>query len=208
MKRYFLEMGVDPGIVEASSRTSPDDIHFLNREEMARFGIETVGPFETRWLALQDSLGRGWVFKAWTQSETPQGIDYRTTLVRLSCDASGDLTGNGAEFSVRRELRKDTGDDLVAIEVTAGETKLRLRGVRGEIGTATSYAKTSLSLLDQVAAGIPTIEINEMMPQQSGETGRVIKLSTIGLLDGLRELRAHCLSSVEQMLRTLPSTWR
>lgn len=209
MRRYFLEMGVDPGIVEARLRTSPDDIHFLSREEMARFGIETAGPFETRWLAFQDSTGRGWVFKAWTQSETPQGIDYRTSIVRLACDVNGDLTGIGAALSIRRELRIDTSDGVVSIEVAVGETKLRLRGLPGQIGIATWYARTSLSLLDQVAAGGPQIEITEMTPQQGGDAARVIKLSTSGLLGALRELRKHCFaSSADQTLRTLPSTWR
>jgi hypothetical protein len=208
LKRYFLEMGVDPGIVDASAQTSADDIHFMSRTEIARFGIETSGPFETRWLASQDSSGRGWVFKAWTDSETPEGMDYRTTVVRLACDMTGDLTGIGAALSLRRELQINTRDYTTAFEVTAGAAKLRLRGVPVQIGIGSWYARTSLSLLEQAAAS-PQIEINKVMPQQGGAAARAIKLSTAGLPGALRELRSHCFASYpEQLLRTLPSTWR
>src|SRR5262249_26968359 len=129
-------------------------------------------------------------------------------VVRLACDMSGDLTGMGAAFSLRRELHLNTRDDTIAIEVTAGGTKLHLSGVPGQIGIAAWIARTSLSLLDQAAAS-PQIEINEVTPQQSGDAAKVIKLSTTGLPGALRELRTHCFPSYpEQYLRTLPSTWR
>jgi hypothetical protein len=208
LKRYFLEMGVDPGIVDASAQTSADDIHFMSRAEIARFGIETTSPFETRWLASQDSSGRGWVFKAWTDSETPEGMDYRTTVVKLACDMTGNLTGIGAAFSLRRELQINARDYTTAFEVIAGAAKLRLRGVPVQIGIGSWYARTSLSLLDQAAAS-PQIEISEVMPAQGAGAARVIKLSTVGLSDALRVLRTHCFPShPEQLLRTLPSTWR
>jgi hypothetical protein len=208
LKRYFLEMGVDPGIVEASSRTSADDIHFLSREEMARFGIETAGPFETHWLVFQDASRRGLVLKAWTQSETQGGTDYRTTVVRLACDLTGDLTGMGTAFSLSRELQINKRDDVTAIEVIVGGTRLRLHGLPGQLGIGTWYGRTSLSLLDQAAAS-PQIELSDVMSLRGADEPKVIKLSTAGLPDALRELRTHCFAShPEQLLRSLPSTWR
>ena len=121
---------------------------------------------------------------------------------------TGNLTGIGAAFSLRRELQINARDCTTAFEVIAGAAKLRLRGVPVQIGIGSWYARTSLSLLDQAAAS-PQIEISEVMPAQGAGAARVIKLSTVGLSDALRVLGTHCFPShPEQLFRTLPSTWR
>jgi hypothetical protein len=198
MKRYLLQMGVEPGIIDAGAKTPGDSIHYVSRQEIARFGIETVGPFETSWLTHQDSAGRVEVFKAWTQSKAPESTSYRTAVIRATCGVMGT-----AWLSIRRELDTNKVTSTTAIYyIAAGQTNFRLDAGAAEAGIGAWHINTTFALLEQAAAS-PQIEIFQAQSLQTEQQVSVTKLSTTGLLDALQKLRTYCLAP----LTARPSPW-
>ncbi len=47
---HTLQMGVDAGVIVAASGTSPNEIHWFNREELVLFGLDTSGSFVEPWV--------------------------------------------------------------------------------------------------------------------------------------------------------------
>jgi hypothetical protein len=56
LKRYMIEMGVDPGLIDAAAEINADRVRFMSRDEIARFGVETRGYYETQWMTYQGAL--------------------------------------------------------------------------------------------------------------------------------------------------------
>lgn len=46
---HTLRMGIDAGVIVAASRTSPDDIHWFDRNELIAFGLDTSGTLTDAW---------------------------------------------------------------------------------------------------------------------------------------------------------------
>ena len=89
LKRYMVEMGVDPGLIDAARRVSADRVRYMSRDEIARFGIETRGFFETQWMSYEDGSKRIFVLKSVTQAKGADDQEYRTSNIRLGCVGAG-----------------------------------------------------------------------------------------------------------------------
>ena len=53
LRAYLAEMGGDPGLIDFATRVRPDRIHWMSREEIERYHIETRGYYEAPWTARQ-----------------------------------------------------------------------------------------------------------------------------------------------------------
>jgi hypothetical protein len=90
LKRYMVEMGVDPGLTDAAAKVSADGVRYLSRDEIARFGLETRGVYETLWMPYENFSNQFVVLKSVTQASEAGGKDYyRTTNVRIWCTGGG-----------------------------------------------------------------------------------------------------------------------
>jgi hypothetical protein len=187
LKRYVVEMGIDPGIIDAAAKVSADRIRYLTREEIARFGIETRGSYETPWIPYEDRSGQLFLLKSITQPDGADDKEYRTSSVRLWCVGAGLKVW----FVYRRDAPSNEIGAATVIRVAAGNKELVL-------GPETKGASERSTIANweflQNAMAVPSIMITEASMSQGDVEGRshVIKLSTNGLSKVLGQLQKGC----------------
>jgi hypothetical protein len=133
-KRYVIEMGADPGLVDTAEQVRFDRLHVVTRREIAKFGVETRGLYETPWM-LDSNSPRWTLLKSVTQAkernagrnEGPGGAEYRTGVVRVWCESTPRIT-----FSYRRELRVSERNVVSTVRLGIGGRDVEVHG--SEIG--------------------------------------------------------------------------
>ena len=84
LRRYLVEMGVESGLIDLAAKVSNDKLKRLDREDIARFGIESRSGFETRWTLHRDDAGRYFVLKALTTGNQDASANFQTlSLIHL-----------------------------------------------------------------------------------------------------------------------------
>jgi hypothetical protein len=195
LKRYTIEMGVDSGLIDAAAKVSADRIRYLSRDEIAQFGIETRGFYETPWMPYEDPSGQRFVLKSITQAKGTDGKEYRTSNVRLWCLGAG----FGMWFVYRRELSLNEIGVATAIRVAAGDGEIVLGreaivvGREAKGGSGQRSARANWEFL-QNAIAVSSIVITETFTPQDNAEGwsREVKLSINGLSKALEQLRKDC----------------
>lgn len=187
LKRYVVEMGIDPGIIDAAAKVSADRIRYLTREEIARFGIETRGSYETPWIPYEDRSGQLFLLKSITLPDGADDKEYRTSSVRLWCVGAGLKVW----FVYRRDAPSNEIGAATVIRVAAGNKEFVL-------GPETKGASERSTIANweflQNAIAVPSIVITEASTSQGDVEGRshVINLSTNGLSKVLGQLQKDC----------------
>ena len=103
LKRYLVEMGVDPALIDAAAKISHDKIRYMSRDEIARFGIETRGFYESPWMPHEDTWKQSSVLKLITQAKGADGKEYRTSNMRMLCLGAADRIWLGYRRDVATE---------------------------------------------------------------------------------------------------------
>jgi len=217
LKRYMVEMGVDPGLTDAAAKVSADGVRYLSREEIARFGLETRGIYETPWMPYENFSNQFVVLKSVTQASEAGGKDYRTTNVRIWC-AGGGLA---LWFVYQREPSPDEAGLAPVVRVAAGDSSYTLKagetkgasggekgktsGTSGEIitafevetgrakvGSEQQFAAVSREFLRNAIAAPSIVMTEAPAPQASTASSRVVTLSTSGLSKALEPLQKNC----------------
>jgi len=215
LKRYMIEMGVDPGLIDAAAEINADRVRFMSRDEIARFGVETRGYYETQWMTYQGALNQFFVLKSITAAWGADSKEYRTSNVRIWCAGSG----SGIWFVYQREpLPHEIGVPAV-IQVAVGDSEYMLRGseTKGASGphSVTENAKIFGRLVVESgetrpgserqsvavsweflrnAMAVPSIKITESFATHGSGSGwsRVVEFSTNGLSKALEPLQKNC----------------
>ena len=204
----MVEMGVDPGLTDAAAKVSADGVRYLSRDEIARFGLETRGIYETPWMPYENFSNQFVVLKSVTQASEAGGKDYRTTNVRIWCTGGG----VGLWFVYQREPSSDETGLPPVVRLAAGDssyaqgrrTKAKAGGRReGRPGDhrrvrdrkrpgkgwkrATVCGRSWEFLRNAIAA--PGIVITEAPAPRRARFIRVVTLSTGGLPKALSRCR-------------------
>jgi hypothetical protein len=188
---YIEAMGIDKGLLEAAQRISPDKMHLLTRDEIARYGIDTRDVVESGWTVDPRPSAAPAVLKL--VSDARNGKDYRNVIIRLVCEPN-DRIGiqywrelPAGETALARAMKVAThggGFEFAPAlhKATSTSSKRELEG-RG--------ARVPVTLLEEAAAG-GTIEISEASDKAGEPPHRVTTLSTAGLARSLATLRQRC----------------
>jgi hypothetical protein len=194
LRRYTKEMGVDPGLLDLALQTPFEQIRYLSRDEIVRFGIDARGFQETRWTAADLPKTPRAVFKLLTEAKGSDGKEYRTSLIRLVCR-------NPTQVSLAyvRGLTASDAQQPTAIKVTLGGHDLTFPRVRGQfqnnsLDTGVTFDTRQISVpieYVEAAAADESIDITEIAPGDAKGV-RVSKLSTAGLRGALDALRQEC----------------
>jgi hypothetical protein len=222
VRRYTVEMGVDPVLVDATAEISADRIRILSRAEIARFAVETRGSHETRWLthqAFERMTGQGFsnqfsILKSITEATGADSKEYRTSGLRISC-----IAGGAAIWLVyeREPSPKEMGSPgAVRVAAGANEYVLERSEVPGsllqsvpenhrmigrlvvEIGQAKAGSEQqnvaiTWEFLRSAAAASSIVITESFAPQGSGSAAsRVVKFSTDGLSKAVGHLQKNC----------------
>jgi hypothetical protein len=188
LKRYIVEMGVDPGLIDAAAEVGTGRVRYMTRDEIARFGIETLGFYETPWMLDEDLSKQIFLLKSVTQANRVATNEYRTGNVRLWCVGAG----FGIWFVYRRELTSNEIGVATTLRVVAGDREFVMGG-GARNATDERSARTDWEFL-QDAVAVPDIVIIETLAPQGNAEGwsYEVKLSTKGLSPALAELRKSC----------------
>jgi hypothetical protein len=181
LRGYLTEMGNDPGLVDFAASVTPDRIHWMTREEIERYHIETHGDYETPWTAHQAGGGRFAISKSLRQSLT-DGSGYYTTVIRLAC-----LNSFTYVVSYRSELPVETGDST-PVRLAAAGNVIQLAQLPARPDGVAWYGSVAREAMRR-AATEPKIKVSEVIgPNQS----RDFDLSTAGLSAALDRLQQYC----------------
>lgn len=192
LRRYLVEMGVEGELIDFAAKVSNDKLKRLDREDIARFGIESRSGFETHWTLHRDDADRYFALKALTTRDQSANANFQTGVLRIGCENSV-----GYRLVYRRELLPDDAPEKTILTLTAGERTFQLgRGFQGaDVGLwTTSGLWTTVVNMDaaQTMAAEPALLVTEAFNKQTGQSPVVIKLSTAGLPEAMAQLRRHC----------------
>jgi len=165
-----------------------------DRYKIAAFGIDRREYAESTWF--MQASGRGTYLAQWfVEARGPGRKDHRLSLVLFSCGPAGRV----AVRYVRGLASDEIDRSLTAVLSIGGKrTALSLMG-RGtpqntvEVGSLFSSG-TGAVAFDEFALAAAADVINVVETDRFAETShsRVIKLSTHGLAEGIKTLRARC----------------
>ncbi|MGZ5810480.1 MAG: hypothetical protein ACXWJ6_04955 [Xanthobacteraceae bacterium] len=187
LKRYAVEMGIDSGLVEAASQVSPFKMHYLDRDEIRKFGIDPRQSFETGWLAYRGLPDRLLLIKSVTYPARNKPDTFRTSMVRLGCVPFE----SRLRLSYTRELTE--GEDPTALKVQVG--------VDNELSELhmNDFSKSLVEkFIDPNDEGVQVVlraghlNVVETPEKASIVDARAMNISTAGLAAAVDELRAHC----------------
>ena len=85
---YVRAMGIDQGLLEAAQQIKPEQVRFLTRDEIARYGIDTRAVVEGAWMLDPRPAATPAVVNL--LSEGRDGTAYRNAFVRLACTVAKD----------------------------------------------------------------------------------------------------------------------
>lgn len=182
LKRYALQMGIDPGVVDLARATSSDRMYWLSHDQLSRLGILVGNVFETGWASF-DASGTGTaIVKSVTERSPAADRQLLTTTIELGCAAHGYIS-----FSVRRELPNDS--EAPTYRVTAGSEAILDDNERtGSIGKLNYRAKFLSGEIIRRAASSETLVLQET----KGADRRQTRFSTKGLGETLAKARGGC----------------
>jgi hypothetical protein len=94
LQRYLREMRMDAGLFELASKVPHEQIHYLSRDEIARFGIDQREFQESRWMVMEVQPQPFSIFKFVAEAKGAGRKEFRTSVIRVACATSGRvLTG-------------------------------------------------------------------------------------------------------------------
>jgi hypothetical protein len=190
LRGYLIETGNDPGLIDFAASVTPDRIHWMSREEIERYHVETHGNYEAPWTAHQAGGGRFVISKSFRQA-LADGSGYYTTMIRLAC-----LNSFTYVVYYRNELPVQSSDSA-RVRVAAAGSVIQLAQLPAKPDDVALYGTVVREAMGR-AATEPKIKISEMIgPNQS----RDFDLSTAGLSTALDRLQQYCNESWGPMPR-------
>jgi len=188
-KRYVLEMGVSPGLVDLSMKTASNSLHILSRDEIVQFGIETRPAYETDWIPYEErSSKRQFMLKAITQPSGPDGKEYRTTNLRMACSQ----TRPGTALAYQRELASNEVGVPARFFMQVGNQRFGLEYGSLKEGTQQLSVIADRDLASRVVAAGRIMFIERFFPQKGSSWSRELKVSAAGLEQALHTSLKDC----------------
>jgi hypothetical protein len=192
-KRYVIEMGADPGLVDTAEQVRFDRLHVVTRREIAKFGVETRGLYETPWM-LDSNSPRWTLLKSVTQAkernagrnEGPGGAEYRTGVVRVWCESTPRIM-----FSYRRELRASERDVASTVRLGIGGRDFEFHGSEIGGGLVVLQVFTDLEFF-RTAMSADILITESFSPRDAQGWSDTTRLATSGLPALLDGWLNHC----------------
>jgi len=189
-KRYVLEMGVDPKLVDMADKIPSHSMHILSRKEIAQFGIETRGIYETGWMPYEDRRPSKPMFmlKAITQAKGVDSKEYRTTNLRVTCA----VMRPGTRLVYLRELASNETGVSTVVRVAVGNSVLVLQSEVAKGANDVRSVIADQEFVRKALANGSIVFIESFSPQNAQEWSREVKLSTTGLEQALDTSLKSC----------------
>jgi Tfp pilus assembly protein PilF len=194
VRGYIREMGIDGALFDMFVNVPSEHLRYLNREELAQFGIDRRKFLESRWELLQSQPAT--IVKLVVEVDERSGKEFRKTLVRLVCGGAGRIlvgyirSVSSLEIDTAPTVRLTAGSNTVEVQNARYYTTISqlalARYVEGQakftpidfFSAVTSEPKI------QIIGADPSIAVQEPSP--------TLSLSVAGLLESLAQLQRSC----------------
>ena len=192
IRRYLIEMGIQPSLLAAAEKIPSDSIRALTREELVRFNIDTRSVVESGWIYDELISKKGGIFKSIDMTEAGKA-EYRKTTLRVSC-----LGNDQFMVGYAREVGPSE-NALVPLKFVAAKEEFKLappsQPVTG-MNAAKRYdvrrAPVPMRAFESAAAE----DRIELAPDAVESRAGVTRLSTLGLASALSSLARRCSQEV------------
>ncbi len=191
IKRYLVEMGVQPALLDAAEKIPNESIRFLTRDEIVRFGIDTRTFVESDWF-YEGASGPS-ILKL-ISSIDREGASYRTTTISLTCSGRYNLS----VFYMRELSPKD--ENLIPLKVISGDEVFALpAGQKPVVNIDPKRYDIRRAWVPQSffesAVAKERVELAELAKDSANDKPeRILKLSTKGLSAVLPSLIQRCVT--------------
>lgn len=195
--RYLREMEIDDRLLDIILRVPHERIHFLSRDEIANFGIDTREFQETRWIAAEPTARPPSFRKLIVEARGASRKEFRTSMLRLTCATSQGITIGYYRGLATDELAPGAGrsikltvdDHHVSFPPKASITKIDALDTGGSFDIRVTQESFEFF---KAAATRDSIHIVESDQAGSATSARITKLSTDGLAKALAQLQKTC----------------
>jgi len=191
-RRYVQDMKIDVRMFDLAAKVPHDDIHYLSRDEIVAFGIDSRAAPEAQWIAAEMIPQKLWAMKFFVEARGEGHSELRSNMIRLECASQ-----RQARIDYFRGLGSEERPIRRKVELAIPERKLPLSGGSlfkvDAIERGTSFelwtAELPLELLE-TAGEQDHVDIVETDPARA--TPRISRLSTMGLAQAIGTLRGRC----------------
>jgi hypothetical protein len=187
IRRYLVEMGIKPSLLDTAEKIPHQSIHALSREEMVLFNIDTRSVVESGWI-YDERITQNGIFKSIDVTESG-GAEYRKTTLRVSC-----LGGDQFMVGYMREVGPKE-NSLVPLKFVAAKEEFKLAPLPEPVSIANVAKRYDLRRapvpMRAFESGAAEGRI-ELAPEIGEGRPGVTRLSTIGLASALSSLARHC----------------
>jgi hypothetical protein len=194
LRRYLIQMGIDPALIDAAAKISSRSFRGLSRGDMERFGIETRGVYETPWL-VSEAEQKLLLLKSITSPTGDKADAFLTRTIGLTCAP----VIPGVRFIFRRELTSKEYRFLPTIQAKIGDSLIDLNAALSlNRDSVEKYADMSPK---KVQAGIQTrnfLITESFNPSVIKKPDEVITLSAVGLSEHIGSLQSRCAPNTNQ----------
>jgi hypothetical protein len=194
-RRYLQEMGIDARLLDVISKVPYEQSHYLSRDEIAGFGIDTREFQETRWMVMELSPQPLSVLKFVVESKGADRKEFRISMVQLACAGPRRVRivyfrGLGSdEIGATKTIKLAIDDRTILLPGTGSISKIDTIDTGGSFDTRLTYEWFEVF---EAAAARDSIEIVESDPTGAATSSRASKLSTAGLAHAISVLRPRC----------------
>ncbi|MET0923317.1 MAG: hypothetical protein ABWY47_09275 [Xanthobacteraceae bacterium] len=195
LQRYLREMRMDAGLFELAARIPHEQIHYLSRDEIARFGIDHREFQESRWMAMELRPPLFSIFKFVAEAKGAGRKEFRTSVIQVACAGSGRvltgyLRGLGSdETGAARSIKFAADGRSLVFGQKASISKIDALDTGGSFDTRFAYGPLAFF---EAAAARGSIDVIEADPADPAAPPRTTRLSTDGLSNALAELQRTC----------------
>jgi hypothetical protein len=193
LRRYVQEMKVDVRLFDLGMTIPHESIHYLSRDEIAKFGVDTREFQETRWDTMELRPPDLWAMKFFVAGRDGDRKELHTSFLQVSC---GSL--QRARVVYFRHVRPDEAAapkviklmaDGRSVTFSSSATPVKLESI--ETGGSYNLWGTSASFeFLEAAAALDKIELTEL--GEANAVLRATKLSTGGMASAISALRKRC----------------
>jgi hypothetical protein len=185
-RQYLALMGVSPELQDIAAKVDTRRIYVLSREEIARFGVETRGFYETAWLPYQrERESIEGLMKSVTDASAPGSDKYESAELRLEC------LGSFGRLIYRRILPSDLKHRPI-VDVVLADNKMSLgRGSELPRGGIVWATVASFQLLAK-AVEKPAIDVVERYSPFDRPDAKTVRFSTDGLPAAIARIGQRC----------------
>jgi hypothetical protein len=190
---YFKEMKIDVGLFNLGQTIPNEQIRFLNRNEIARFGVDASDFRETRWMAQPNGAQKTSFLKLLVKATNDKPRAFRLSALRVECAQ----TVNGPRILFARTGGSDAAGTMT-LNIGDGDAKMTSLGSVKPTGWADGDGPVSLWSVNQsfefleAASARGSIDVVET---NSKGAKYVIKASTAGLAQVIPVLREKCVGT-------------